>query len=151
MRTLRICALLSASLIASAADSLAPPPDYKPGWDVEVFYKEVLTCRTAIVLPAANAYSKRGAAQKMEADELRRETISMLPLFEHAASVGCFCAVNKAAQLKDYQAYYGDGDFTSRMKLLKEQFDLPDCSAGMEAAVAEMEKDPRASMARRLK
>jgi hypothetical protein len=140
MKTFKACVLLlGVSLIASAAD-------YKPGWNAEQFYEEMSACRTAIVAPAINAYLQMGAAAKKTADELRNESISMLPLFEHAASAGCFCALNGLAKSKDYQSYFGTGDFTARMTLVKGQLDLPSCAASMTAAVDGLGKDQAEAM-----
>ena len=151
MRILKLCALfMSVSLIAASADPLTVP-DYKPGWDAEGFYKEVMTCRTALIVPAVNAYTKRGTEAKKPEDEVRRDTIAMLSVFEHVTSESCFCAVNGIAKLKDYPAYFGTGDFSDRMRQLKEQFDLPACSASMDAAMEEMDKDRATIAARRLK
>jgi hypothetical protein len=140
MKAFRRCVLLMSLSLAVAA------ADYKPGWNAEQFYEEMTTCRTAIVFPAINAYLQMGVAAKKTAEDLRKESISMLPVFEHAASAGCFCALNELAKVKDYPSYFGTGDFTARMTLVKEQLDLPVCGQSMESAVEGMNKQRAEAM-----
>lgn len=140
MKSLPRCVFLMSLSVAAAA------ADYKPGWNAEQFYEEMTTCRTAIVFPAINAFLQMGAAAKKTAEDLRKESISMLPVFEHAASAGCFCALNELAKSKDYQSYFGTGDFTARMTLVKQQLDLPACGKSIEAVVEEMNKERAEAM-----
>lgn len=114
--------------------------DYKPDWSVTEIYQEVSTCRSAIMMPAIKSYLDRGAADKHSEDELRKEVISLLPVFEYTASTTCFCAVNEAAKARDYRSYFGSGDFTARMSVLKGYVDSPVCGAKMQEAMRDLEK-----------
>ena len=119
-----------------AFSSAALAVDYKEGWTAEVFYNELATCRTAIVFPAVKAYMDRKAA-KVSAEKLRSDVISILPALEHPALTACYCMVNEAAKAQDYKSYAGD--FTSRMRILKEKLDGPACNAKFQAAAAELD------------
>lgn len=119
----------------------AAPPQYMNGWEAFEFYREVSTCRTAIVLPGIKSYQDRGIAAQKPAEELRREAIVMLPAMDRVAVAACFCAVNQAAKSSDYHAYY-DRDFTARMQTLTD-FVEGVCRPAMEAEMAAVEKEGR--------
>jgi hypothetical protein len=128
---------MRACLLAIAAmTSTAGTADYKTDWDALHFYNEVQTCRGAIVVPAIKAYMDKGAARKHPDERIRVETIAMLPVFEHAANAGCYCAVNETAKVQDYKAYFGDGNFTERTRILSAQFSGPVCGSKMKDAMA---------------
>jgi hypothetical protein len=130
--------LLSTSALAA---------DYKPDWFVSEFYQEVSTCRSAILMPAVKAYMDKGAAAKMSEDALRKDVISLLPVFEHTASAACFCAVSEVAKKRDYLSYFGSGDFTARMSVLSEQINGGVCGTKLRDAMSALEKkDVREAM-----
>ena len=119
--------------------AIATTEDYKSDWFAEAFHMEVSTCRTAIVIPAIKGYlDEAGAAEVLE-ESLRIDAISMLPAFDHVATVACFCAVSEAAKGHTYQAYFGSGDFKERMSVLRLYLDGPICSAKMQEAQSESE------------
>jgi hypothetical protein len=127
----------------------ASAAEYKPDWKPEDFYREVETCRIAIVLPAIKAFVDKGVARKNPEEEVRTAAISMLPLMEHAATGACFCAVNETAKTVDYKTYFGDGDFTDRTRQLSKLLYGPPCDTKLKEAMAEME-DPKAREAMQL-
>jgi hypothetical protein len=117
----------------------AAAADYRSDWDALHFYNEVQTCRGAVIVPAIKAFVDKGVARKHPDEQIRVETISMLPVFEHAANDACYCAVNEIAKAQDYKAYFGDGDFTERTRKLYEQFSGPVCGGKMKEAMAALE------------
>jgi hypothetical protein len=117
-----------------AYSAITTPADYKPDWFAEVFHMEVSTCRTAIVIPAIKGYLDEAAAGGVSDDSLRIDAISMLPAFEHFASIACFCAVSELAKTLNYRNYFGSGDFGGRMSALRIYLDGPVCSARVKEA-----------------
>ena len=113
--------------------------EYKADWDAYLFYDEVTVCRSALLIPAAKSYLDRGAAAKISEEELRNKVISILPALEHPGFAFCYCAVNEVAKARDYPSYYGDGNTTARLTLLKAQLDTQPCSDKFKAAMAELE------------
>jgi hypothetical protein len=133
------------TLLLFATSALAA--DYKPDWFVTQFYQEVSTCRSAIVMPAVKAYMDRGVADKMSEDALRKDVISLLPVFEYTASAACFCAVSEVAKRHDYVSYFGSGDFNARMSILSEHINGEVCGAKLRDAMADLKKkDVREAM-----
>lgn len=115
--------------------------DYKAGWTPVEFYGEVVTCRSAIMLPAIKSFVDKGIAKKVPEDEVRNTAVSMLPLMEHAATLTCYCAVNETAKTVDYKTYFGTGDFTERTRQLSKAISGPPCEETSRAAMAEMEDE----------
>jgi hypothetical protein len=90
-----------------AASSGASGAEYSTGWSFENFYQEVVTCKAAIVMPAAATYIERGHADKQSEESLRSEVISMSRIFDQTAAAGCFCAINELAKTTPYKSYEG--------------------------------------------
>lgn len=91
-------------------------------------YLEVAACRSIVVGSAAKKYHDKGnAAQKAE-DELRSEVISVLPVIESPASVGCYCAVNEIAKAESYSAFVAVGDKAARMDAVSARLQEAICS-----------------------
>jgi hypothetical protein len=128
-----------AVFLGTATLSVYAQVQYSGGWAYREFFQEVLTCKSAIIYPAAEAYLAKGVASKQPAEGLRSEVISLLPLFEASASSACYCAVNEVAKTKPYSTYYGSGDFSMRMKTLHEVLNLPVCNDKMSDAMAKLE------------
>jgi len=139
--------LASISLLLTLGTASAA--DYKADWKPEDFYREVETCRAAIVLPAIKSFVDRSTAKKMPGEKIRTAAISVLPVMEHAASSACFCAVNETAKTVAYKTYFGDGDFTERTRQLSKLVYGPPCDAKLKEAMAEME-DPKVREAMQL-
>ena len=89
----------------------------------------------------------RGVADKMSEDALRKDVISLLPVFEYTASAACFCAVSEVAKRRDYASYFGSGDFSARMSVLSEHVNAEVCGAKLRDAMSDVKKkDVRESM-----
>ena len=90
-------------------------------------------------MPAIKAFMDKGAAKQHPEEQIRVETISMLPVMERAANAGCYCAVNETAKAQDYKTYFGDGGFTERTRILSGQLNSPGCAGKMKEAMAVLE------------
>jgi len=121
---MKILALLAFSLLPAMASAV----EYKAGWQAEKFYDEVSACRKSVIQPAAQAYASKSAAANQPAETIRNDVISMLPLFEQVANMGCFCAVNEIAKAVDYKTHFGKGELKARLERMNKQIEGPICA-----------------------
>jgi hypothetical protein len=97
--------------------------------------EQVNACRSAVVLPAIDAYVKKGRTAGQPEEAVRNESISMLPVFESMASTLCYCALNELAKDIALESFNADrakmrgylegvkckSAVADRMRALKEQ------------------------------
>lgn len=124
--------------------------EYMPGWSFSQFYQEVVTCKAAIVMPAADAYVERGVENKESKESLRSEVISMAKVFDQTAAAGCFCAVNSVAKSTPYNDYDHLGNQAAKLTVLKKYYQGPECSSHVQAVMTLLQK-PESIEALRLK
>lgn len=97
---------LSAAVVFSLCmPALVQAADYRAGWTAGRFYTKSVECESAIVLPAAQSYERKGISKGMAEETMRGETLSMVPLIEQTAAAVCHCALNQVAQQYSYDAY----------------------------------------------
>jgi len=114
--------------------------EYSAGWTFENFYQEIVTCKAAIVMPAAASYEERARANKQPEEPLRSEVISMSRIFDQTAAAGCFCAINEIAKATPYQEYERLGNQSARLTSVKKMLDGPMCSSRLEAVMTLLKK-----------